>query len=340
MSAGWTNPVQRFSVPFALPSALYPKLRKTTDREFPSITIESHNVTSCCDLSPYRTENNTEGQVRALRCAELPTFRRVDCLLAVMLQGNNLTSFHALHICRTIKYIDVSFNSIGRVPSDAFFKGNPGPADLEILLCDHNHIFDWESSRLGLSSADSLAVLTLEANPIACCINYRRILVNAVPHLRLLDSHPIAEEEHIEGANFSFTRYAAPALCELKEHVNTRWGCQTSLGLRFAVVEQPTTALIGKRLLEFTKLIYKLLSTLNGLLSPCTTIQRAFRAYRTWHPRGVMETRRPPRNVILPRVCALERTNAARCIQATVRRYIVKFSALANLWLLMREERT
>mmetsp|Transcript_19977 Transcript_19977/g.59521 ORF Transcript_19977/g.59521 Transcript_19977/m.59521 type:complete len:308 (-) Transcript_19977:526-1449(-) len=268
--------------------------------------------------------------------AELPSFKQVECLFAVVLRGNNITSFHALRMCPNIRFIDVSFNCISCVPSETFFKGIQGPADLKVLLCDHNHISNWESPR-GLGAAHSLTVLTLEENPIACCTNYRRIVVNVIPHLKLLDHHPVAEEEHIEGANFTFTRYAAPSLCELGERVNTRWGCQKSLGLKFAVLGQAANALVENRLLEFTKLISRLACSLKDLLSPCTTIQRALRASIMWQSGTNVGTFH---SSPWSDSCAFEREKAARCIQAIIRHYWVHFTAMVNLWSLCEKNDT
>ena len=53
----------------------------------------------------------------------------------------------------------------------------------------------------------------------------------------------LADEELIEGANFSFTRFAAPVLCEAGERVNTRWGASPALGLDFAGLRRAAASL-------------------------------------------------------------------------------------------------
>ena len=117
------------------------------------------------------------------------------------------------------------------------------PAGLETLLCDHNYVSAWEATRASLAAAMALVVLTLARNPIAWSGAYRAAVVNAAPNLKLLDAHIVADEELIEGANFSFTRFAAPVLCEAGERVNTRWGASPALGLDFAGLRRAAASL-------------------------------------------------------------------------------------------------
>ena len=80
--------------------------------------------------------------------------------------------------------------------------------------------------------------------------------MNAVPNLKLLDAHVVADEELVEGANFSFTRFAAPSLCEAGVRVNTRWAMFPALGLDFACLRRAAASLGGEsRLVEHAQLV-------------------------------------------------------------------------------------
>ena len=166
-------------------------------------------------------------------------------------------------VCAVDLTWSVSFNRVRHLPVPSFFEGSPGPAGLETLLCDHNYVSAWEATRASLAAAMALVVLTLARNPIAWSGAYRAAVVNAAPNLKLLDAHIVADEELIEGANFSFTRFAAPVLCEAGERVNTRWGASPALGLDFAGLRRAAASLGGENgIIEHAHLVAKITAKL------------------------------------------------------------------------------
>lgn len=264
--------------------------------------------------------------------ADVQQVARVDCLMILLLRGNNLTSFDALYACQSLVYIDVSFNCIRHMPFSSFFR--TGPVRLETLLCNHNYILDWRSIQESLESAHFLAILTLEGNPISWSSKYRRAVVNTAPNLKLFDQHPVAEEELIEDANFSFTRFAAPVFCELEEHVNTCWGFNPPLGLDFAAIgrikfnfEDDT------QLLTYARLILRTSKVLNGTLSPSTTIQRA---YRFNHQKRIFEDTTVKLQFQISILQFTKRRYTIEKIQAAVRRYISNAKGIVDLGLLVK----
>jgi len=256
----------------------------------------------------------------------------ISALEVLLLRGNDLGNFDALESCPRLRYVDVSFNRVRHLPVPSFFEGSPGPAGLETLLCDHNYVSAWEATRASLAAAMALVVLTLARNPIAWSGAYRAAVVNAAPNLKLLDAHIVADEELIEGANFSFTRFAAPVLCEAGERVNTRWGASPALGLDFAGLRRAAASLGGESgLIEHAHLVAKITAKLSLTLSPCGAIQQAYRAYRKRHRKTVLgHIRRKSlaQAIAVVRLdkarAAARRRHSAKTIQAVARRYLVR----------------
>ena len=210
------------------------------------------------------------------RAQQVPSVLGLTGLEVVLLRGNDITDISGLYPCGRLKYVDVSYNKISAVPGRSFFEGGPGPAELMTLLLDHNFIpgDDWETkTSKSLAAAQCLTVLTLEANPIATMRKYRSALVNCVPNLQLLDRYPVADEELIQDANFSGTRYAAPG------RGNTHWSnTEPPLTLDFASIGRVAARLGGESsLVQHANLVTKLAAQLSSLLSPALLVQRVAR---------------------------------------------------------------
>lgn len=275
------------------------------------------------------------------RVTEMPGTIDISLLEVLLLRGNNIADFGPLRSCPRLKYLDLSFNRIRSMPPRSFFCWGQGPAKLRTLLLDHNFLSNWETLRSSIEAANRLSILTLAENPIAKFAGYRTAIVNIAPALQLLDRHPIADEELVEGADFAGTRFSAPV--RGKRSRNTHWSSWPPLGLDFAKIDRMIAHLGGERALcTHSNLVTCIAHRLAALLSPSRVIQAMFRRHRLIkHPR--------PKKFRLKVIAAalhlanlggLRKRNArrysARLIQSRMRGHIVRSDAERGLRAILR----
>lgn len=286
------------------------------------------------NLSPC--DNSRAIAVVLERVTGMPGTIDISLLEVLLLRGNNITDFGPLRSCSRLKYLDLSFNRIRSMPQGSFFCWGHGPAKLRTLLLDHNFLSNWETLRSSIEAAHRLSILTLAENPIANFNGYRTAIVNIAPALQLLDRHPVADEELIEGADFAGTRFSAPI--RGKRAGNTHWSSRPPLSLDFAKIDRMVAHLGGERALcTHSKLVTCIAYQFAALLSPSRVIQAMFRRRR------LIKTRR--RKKLRFRVLAaalhlanlggLRKRNTRRCsarlIQSRMRRHIVRSNAERGL---------
>lgn len=278
------------------------------------------------------------------RVVRIPNMLGIHCLEVLLLRGNDIMEFSLLHACTRLKYIDLSYNRIRTMPPSSFFEGGPGPAHLRTLLLDHNFLGDWENLCNALEAARCLSILTIADNPIAKLGAYRSGVVNAAPALELLDCYPVADEELIEGADFTGTRFAAPA--RGRQARNTHWSSEPPLTLEFASIGRAIARLGGEgALVSHANLVTSVVHRLAASLSPCTIIQKKFRRWRQAKRSQIRKRFRLRVIAAALDLVGLDRLrrqikqrDAARLIQSHARRYLVRSVAEQRLGMILLEK--
>lgn len=275
---------------------------------FPSVYSER---TPSRNESPYRVPTSTwrefySGVLRGLKA--IPPLSR--SIQVVLMKGNDLTDYSPLASCAHLRYVDLSFNKIRH------FCVLP---QAEILLLDHNFISDYRPD-------SGLRILTLACNPVAEMQGYRACVVNSSSSLKFLDDYPVADEELVQDADFSGTRFASPSSGR-----NTRWN------------SDPVPDFYRRGHHNVANLL-RVANRLSDLLSPARAIQQFLRRFaRQTHictriqalARGFgvrIKARRAFRFVLLfPR-----RDDAAAAIQLAFRRFYNEVVLLKSTSLLQR----
>ncbi len=109
----------------------------------------------------------------------------------------------AVPLAVTLRKVDLHANNITDLPGAASWAQM---TSLRALYLHSNRIADVAAVE-GLTAAPALTILTLFGNPIATQSNYRNVLVNSIPSLRVLDQYNVSDEEYIRG--ISFTHWGA-----------------------------------------------------------------------------------------------------------------------------------
>jgi Leucine-rich repeat (LRR) protein len=144
------------------------------------------------DLLPVLAEC-TELHLGRRKIERIQGFERFESLESLWLNNNQLQYVNNLDGCSCLREIYVQDNKIctleGSIPRLKF---------LRTLDASNNQLSELSEVARILSRLASLKVLNLTGNPFCQDMNYRLIILGAVPSLEILDNHVVTRSERIQ----------------------------------------------------------------------------------------------------------------------------------------------